>query len=62
MCYYCHNLQNNPSAPDHRSTRCYDRANTYSQIPMEKRTYDQGQPIVRAQVLIIRTVTYSSGT
>jgi hypothetical protein len=46
MCHFCHNMQYNPSAPDHRSARCRDRSNTYSQIPMEKRMYDRGQRIV----------------
>ncbi len=58
MCYYCHNLRNNSSAPDHRSAYCLDRANTYSQVPMDKRTYNQGKPIVDAKILIIRTITF----
>jgi len=45
MCYYCHTLKYNPSAADHRSSRCRDRSNTYSQIPMERRMYDRGQRV-----------------
>ena len=38
-------MRYNPSAPDHRSLRCRDRANTYSQVPMERRMYNHGQRI-----------------
>jgi len=61
MCYYCHTLKTNPSAPAHRSINCLDRANTYSQIPMDKRKYNQGKPIVAARLIIIRTATFHSG-
>jgi hypothetical protein len=30
MCYYCHRLKNNVSAPSHRSKNCRDRSNTHS--------------------------------
>jgi hypothetical protein len=30
MCYYCHQLKNNVSAPSHRSENCRDRSNTHS--------------------------------
>jgi hypothetical protein len=39
-------MKYNPSAPAHRSARCRDRANTFSEIPMEKRMYDHGQRII----------------
>jgi hypothetical protein len=61
MCYFCHTSQNNPSAPAHRSARCRDKANTYSQVPMDKRRYDHGQPIVGPQFLIVQTATSYTG-
>lgn len=45
MCYYCHQLGNHKDAPDHRSLKCRDRANTYSRVPMEKRMYNQGKRV-----------------
>ncbi|CAF2586582.1 unnamed protein product [Rotaria sp. Silwood2] len=45
MCYYCHTLQNNPGASMHPGARCLDRSNDYSQVPMNQRIYDCGQPI-----------------
>ncbi|AGD92972.1 hypothetical protein MegaChil _gp0999 [Megavirus chiliensis] len=30
MCYYCHHLRNNVSAPSHRSVNCRDSKNTWS--------------------------------
>ncbi|BCS83746.1 hypothetical protein QLL95_gp0377 [Cotonvirus japonicus] len=30
MCYYCHHLRNNASAPPHRSVNCRDSKNTWS--------------------------------
>ena len=30
MCYFCHTLGNNSTAPNHRSARCTDPRNTYS--------------------------------
>ena len=46
MCHYCHNLNNNPTAPFHRGVQCLDRSNTYSQVPMDQRIYDRGQPLL----------------
>ncbi len=46
MCHYCHILKNNPTAPIHRGVQCLDRSNTYSQVPMDRRIYDRGQPLI----------------
>lgn len=56
MCYFCHTLKFNPSAPAHRSTRCRDRSNTYSEIPMEKRMYDRGQRVPDETSTAIRSI------
>lgn len=32
MCYYCHHLRNNISAPLHRSINCRDSKNTWSKF------------------------------
>ena len=60
MCHFCHQLKISPSAPAHRSANCYDRANTYSQIPMTKRRFNNGKPIVIAGIIIVRTIAISS--
>jgi hypothetical protein len=57
----CYNLQNNSSEAAYRSSHCYDRANMYSQMPMDKRTPDPGQPFIGAQLLIIRITTFDTG-
>jgi hypothetical protein len=31
MCYFCHTLKNNPSAPQHKSINCIDKRNSHSQ-------------------------------
>lgn len=46
MCYYCHILKKNPDAPMHQGSRCLDRANHYSQVPIHQRTYDGGKSII----------------
>lgn len=45
MCHFCHVLRKNPNALKHPSKRCLDRANTYSQMPMNKRIYENGKNI-----------------
>jgi hypothetical protein len=45
MCHYCHVLGNNLRAPHHQGIHCLDRSNSYSQVPIAQRIYDQGQPI-----------------
>jgi len=47
-------MKYNPSAPDHRSARCRDRANTYSQIPMDKRMYDHGQRVIGGPSTVVQ--------
>ncbi len=42
MCYFCHDLGKNPQAPEHRSLKCIDKANSYSTVPMNKRIYENG--------------------
>lgn len=43
MCYFCHNLGHNPYAQSHLSRNCCDKANTYSKVPMHKRTCDTSE-------------------
>lgn len=45
MCYYCHKLGHHKDAADHRSLKCRDRSNTFSQVPMERRMFNQGKRI-----------------
>ena len=45
MCHYCHILKYNPNAPYHKGIKCLDCSNTYSQVPMIRRKYKQGQPL-----------------
>ncbi|CAF1255355.1 unnamed protein product [Rotaria magnacalcarata] len=44
MCHFCHVLAKNPQAPQHRSAKCIDKANGFSKVPMNKRTYENGKP------------------
>ncbi len=45
MCYFCHVLGKNPQAPKHLGSNCLDKANSFSNIPMNKRIYENGRRI-----------------
>ncbi|CAF0822157.1 unnamed protein product [Rotaria sp. Silwood1] len=49
MCYFCHVLNKNPHAPLHHSSKCWDKANSFSHIPMDKRMYENGKRIQKEQ-------------
>ncbi len=48
MCYFCHTLHKNPQAPSHRSSKCLDKANSFSKLPTNKRLYENGKPIEKS--------------
>lgn len=45
MCHFCHVLHKNSKAPEHRSSKCLDKANSFSKVPMNKRIYENGNRI-----------------
>lgn len=57
MCYFCHVLKNNPQAPRHRSEHCFDKANSRSRVPMDKRVYENGRRPSQ-----VNTNTYANAT
>ena len=48
MCHFCHVLNKNPTAPQHHSSHCLDKGNSYSRVSMNRRTYENGRRIQRS--------------
>lgn len=50
MCYFCHDLGNNPDAPDHRSIKCEDSRNSRGKKHSRKNT-NMLRPVAQPTVI-----------